>query len=63
MLTLLIIVIVTALIFDFINNFIGAIMGTAVAKTIAGDFTDAVLVTQTVVLSALVGAIVWNLIT
>ncbi|MCK6573058.1 inorganic phosphate transporter [Myxococcota bacterium] len=93
MLTLLAIVVVAALIFDFINgfhdaanaiatvvstgvlhvrtaviiaglfNFIGAIMGTAVAKTIAGDFTDAAMVTQTVVLSTLIGAIVWNLIT
>jgi len=93
MLTLLVIVVVAALIFDFINgfhdaanaiatvvstgvlhvrtavilagvfNFIGAIMGTAVAKTISGDFTDAAMVTQTVVLSTLIGAIVWNLVT
>jgi PiT family inorganic phosphate transporter len=93
MVTLLAVVVVTALIFDFINgfhdaanaiatvvstgvlhvrtaviiaglfNFLGAVMGTAVAKTISGDFTDAALVTQTVVLSALIGAIVWNLVT
>lgn len=93
MLTLLIVVIVVTLIFDFINgfhdaanaiatvvstgvlpvrtavlvagvaNFIGAIMGTAVAKTIANDFTDPALVTLQVILATLIGAIVWNLIT
>jgi len=93
MLTLLIVVIVVTLIFDFINgfhdaanaiatvvstgvlpvrtavlvagvaNFIGAIMGTAVAKTIANDFTDPTLVTLQVILATLIGAIVWNLIT
>lgn len=44
-------------------NFVGAIAGTAVAKTIASGFADPALVTQTVVLSALVGASAWNLIT
>ncbi len=93
MLTLLVIVVVVALVFDFINgfhdaanaiatvvstgvlhvrtavilaglfNFFGAVMGTAVAKTIAGDFTDPATVTQTVMLSTLIGAIVWNLVT
>ncbi len=93
MLTLFIIVVVVAIVFDFVNgfhdaanaiatvvstgvlhvrtavilagvfNFVGAIMGTAVAKTIAGDFTDPKLVTLSVVLGALIGAIVWNLIT
>jgi len=93
MVSLLIAVIITALVFDFINgfhdaanaiatvvstgvlpvrtaviiagifNFIGAIMGTAVAKTIASGFADASDVTQGVVLAALVGAIVWNLLT
>jgi len=93
MVSLLIVVIVTAIIFDFINgfhdaanaiatvvstgvlpvrtavliagafNFIGAITGTAVAKTIAGGFADPAIVTQTVVLAALLGAIIWNLIT
>jgi PiT family inorganic phosphate transporter len=91
--SLLILVIVVALVFDYINgfhdaanaiatvvstgvlpirtavllaamlNFVGAITGTAVAKTIATGFTDPAIVTQTVVLAALVGASVWNLIT
>jgi PiT family inorganic phosphate transporter len=93
MVSLLIVVIVTAIVFDFINgfhdaanaiatvvstgvlpvrtaviiaglfNFIGAITGTAVAKTIASGFADPAIVTQTVVLAALLGAIIWNLIT
>jgi PiT family inorganic phosphate transporter len=93
MLTLLIVVIVVTLIFDFINgfhdaanaiatvvstgvlpvrtavilagiaNFAGAIMGTAVAKTIANGFTDPAMVTLQVVLATLIGAIVWNLLT
>jgi PiT family inorganic phosphate transporter len=93
MVSLVIAVIITALVFDFINgfhdaanaiatvvstgvlpvrtaviiagifNFVGAIMGTAVAKTIASGFADATDVTQSVVLAALVGAIIWNLLT
>jgi PiT family inorganic phosphate transporter len=93
MVSLLVCVIVTAIIFDYINgfhdaanaiatvvstgvlpirtavilagllNFVGAVTGTAVAKTIASGFADPAIVTQTVVLSALVGACIWNLIT
>jgi inorganic phosphate transporter, PiT family len=93
MVSLLVAVILTAIIFDYINgfhdaanaiatsvstgvlpirtavivaalfNFVGAITGTAVAKTIASGFSDPALVTQTVVLSALIGACVWNLLT
>src|SRR3954468_19114525 len=93
MVSLLICVIVTAIIFDYINgfhdaanaiatvvstgvlpirtavllagflNFFGAITGTAVAKTIASGFADPAIVTQTVVLAALIGACIWNLIT
>src|SRR5436190_12712934 len=93
MVSLVIAVIVTALVFDFINgfhdaanaiatvvstgvlpvrtaviiagifNFVGAMTGTAVAKTIASGFADPAIVTQTVVLAALLGAIIWNLIT
>lgn len=93
MVSLLICVVVTAVIFDYINgfhdaanaiatvvstgvlpvrtavilagilNFVGAVTGTAVAKTIASGFADPAIVTQTVVLSALVGACIWNLIT
>ena len=93
MLSLLIAVVITAVVFDFINgfhdaanaiatvvstgvlpvrtavfvagifNFVGAVIGTAVAKTIASGFADPAIVTQLVVLAALLGAIVWNLIT
>ena len=93
MVSLLIAVIITALVFDFINgfhdaanaiatvvstgvmpvrmavvlagllNFAGGIAGTAVAKTIASGFADAGDVTQSVVLAALLGGIVWNLLT
>jgi PiT family inorganic phosphate transporter len=93
MVSLLVVVIITAILFDYINgfhdaanaiatvvstgvlpirtavmmagtfNFVGAITGTAVAKTIASGFADPVIVSQTVVLGALLGAIAWNLIT
>ncbi len=95
MLTLLIVVIVAALVFEFINGFhdtansiatvvatkvltpgqaivlaastnlIGAFMGTAVAKTISTGLIDGdvVNVTSQVIICALLGAIVWNLIT
>jgi len=93
MVSLLVLVIVFAIIFDYINgfhdaanaiatvvstgvlpirtavilagllNFVGAVTGTAVAKTIASGFADPAIVTQTVVLAALVGACIWNLIT
>jgi PiT family inorganic phosphate transporter len=95
MLTLLLVVIFTALLFEFINGFhdtansiatvvatkvltpgqaiilaavtnlIGAFMGTAVAKTIASGLvdTDVVVVTSQVLICALSGAIIWNLIT
>jgi PiT family inorganic phosphate transporter len=91
--TLLVIVVVLALIFDFVNGFhdtanaiatvvstgamrprnailmatvcniAGAFMGTEVAKTLGKDILDPALITQTIVLSALVGAISWNLLT
>lgn len=93
MASVLIAVIVTAIVFDYINgfhdaanaiatvvstgvlplrtaviiagifNFVGAIAGTAVATTIATGFADPGDVSQTVVLSALLGACAWNLIT
>src|SRR3954465_14256092 len=93
MVSLLILVIVAAIVFDYINgfhdaanaiatvvstgvlpvrtavfiagvlNFFGAVTGTAVAKTIASGFADPAIVTQTVVLSALLGASAWNIIT
>jgi PiT family inorganic phosphate transporter len=53
----------TAVIIAGIFNFVGAITGTAVAKTIAAGFAEPANVTQTVVLAALIGACVWNLLT
>jgi len=53
----------TAVVLAGILNFVGAILGTAVAKTIAAGFADAADVTQAVVLAALIGASVWNIIT
>src|SRR6516225_4750666 len=53
----------TAVMIAGVLNFVGAITGTAVAKTIASGFADPSVVTQQVVLAALAGAIVWNLIT
>lgn len=53
----------TAVIIAGALNFVGAVTGTAVAKTIATGFADPALVTQTVVLGALIGASAWNLIT
>jgi PiT family inorganic phosphate transporter len=44
-------------------NLAGAMAGTAVAKTIASGFAAPAIVTQTVILAALIGACVWNLIT
>lgn len=91
--TLLLLVILAALVFEFINGFhdtansiatvvstkvltprqaimlaaitnlIGALWGTAVAKTIASGLIDSSIVSTEVVIAALAGAIVWNLIT
>lgn len=90
---LLILVIIAALIFDYINGFhdtansiatvvstrvlrpsqavtmaailnlMGAFAGVEVAKTIGKGIVDTAAVTQLTVLSALIGAIIWNLIT
>jgi PiT family inorganic phosphate transporter len=93
MLTLFVLVVLFALVFDYINgfhdaanaiatvvstgvlpvrtavlmaavlNFVGACLGTAVAKTIAAGFADPAVVTQVTVLATLLGASVWNLLT
>jgi inorganic phosphate transporter, PiT family len=95
MLTLLLLVILAALIFEFINGFhdtansiatvvatkvltptqavilaattnlIGAFSGTAVAKTISSGLVDTSMVniTSEILICALTGAIIWNLIT
>ncbi len=44
-------------------NFVGALMGTHVAKTIGSGIVDGELVTLTVIFCALSAAILWNLIT
>lgn len=92
-LVLLILILVLAVAFDFINgfhdtanaiatvvatrvltptqailmaaslNFVGAMMGTAVAKTIASGLVPADLATQPAIISALLAAIIWNLVT
>ncbi|MDP3505733.1 MAG: inorganic phosphate transporter [Myxococcales bacterium] len=53
----------TAVLLAAVLNFGGAMAGTAVAKTIASGFADPAQVTQGVVLAALIGASIWNLIT
>jgi PiT family inorganic phosphate transporter len=95
MLTLVLLVVLTALVFEYINGFhdtansiatvvatkvlspmqavalaaatnlVGALWGTAVAKTISSGLVDAQVVTITsqVLICALTGGIVWNLIT
>jgi PiT family inorganic phosphate transporter len=90
---LLILVVVFALAFDYINgfhdtanaiatvvstrvltplqaiimaaslNFVGALVATNVASTIAKGIIDTHMATETVILGALIGAIAWNLIT
>jgi len=44
-------------------NLFGAMAGTAVAKTIASGLVDTNIVTSKVLIAALLGAIIWNLIT
>lgn len=44
-------------------NLVGALAGTAVAKTISGGLVETGVVTMVTVFAALIGAIVWNLIT
>jgi PiT family inorganic phosphate transporter len=53
----------TAIALAAIFNVVGALSGTAVAETVGDGLVDADAVTQPVVLAALIGAIVWNLIT
>jgi PiT family inorganic phosphate transporter len=53
----------TAVFFAALFNLIGAFAGVGVAKTIGGDIADPASITQTVVAAALLGAIIWNLVT
>jgi inorganic phosphate transporter, PiT family len=54
----------TAVVIAGVLNFVGALSGTAVAKTIGGDMVkDVTLITTEVFIAALLGAIFWNLLT
>src|ERR671916_3027246 len=53
----------TAIVLAALLNFLGALTGTAVASTIGKGLIAPGAVTQVVVLSALLGAIAWNLFT
>ncbi|MBI3725871.1 inorganic phosphate transporter [bacterium] len=53
----------TAVMLAAVFNFGGAFLGTAVAKTVGSNIADPSSITQTVIAAALLGAIVWNLIT
>jgi PiT family inorganic phosphate transporter len=44
-------------------NFVGALTGTAVAKTVGSGLIDTNVESQTVIAAALIGAIAWNLLT
>jgi inorganic phosphate transporter, PiT family len=52
-----------AIVMSSIANFVGALTGTAVAKTVGSGLIDTNVESQSVIAAALVGAIVWNLIT
>ena len=52
-----------AVVMAAVTNLIGALWGTAVAKTIASGLVQTQVVTQEVLVCALLGAIVWNLAT
>jgi len=52
-----------AIILCAIFNFIGAFMGTAVAKTVGANIVDQANIKQWVILGVLISAIIWNLIT
>jgi inorganic phosphate transporter, PiT family len=53
----------TAVILGAFLNLVGACLSTAVAKTISGGFFDDQLITASIILAGLIGAIVWNLMT
>ncbi|MDV3425828.1 MAG: inorganic phosphate transporter [Bacillota bacterium] len=52
-----------AILMSAVLNLVGALTSTSVAKTVGADIVNPSSVPQTVVLAALMGAIVWNLIT
>ena len=52
-----------AVVLAAVTNLLGAMVGTAVAKTIASGLVDTTIVSSEVLICALLGAIVWNLTT
>src|SRR4051812_31715960 len=52
-----------AIILAATTNLIGALTGTAVAKTVAAGLVETSVVTSQVLICALLGAIIWNLVT
>jgi PiT family inorganic phosphate transporter len=52
-----------AIVMSAAANFVGALTGTAVAKTVGSGLIDTNVESQTVIAAALVGAIFWNLLT
>jgi PiT family inorganic phosphate transporter len=53
----------TAIMMAAVLNFVGALISTKVATTIAKGIANPRYITDTVVLAAVIGAIIWNLIT
>ena len=53
----------TAVLIAAVLNLVGACLSTEVAKTISGGFFDDSLISASVILAGLVGAIIWNLLT
>src|SRR4030042_2027538 len=52
-----------AVVMAAVLNMVGALSGTAVAKTVGAGIVQAVSITQVTIISALIAAIVWDLIT
>ncbi|MSU57281.1 MAG: inorganic phosphate transporter [Pedosphaera sp.] len=52
-----------AIVLAAFTNLLGAMWGTAVAKTVASGLVDTKIVTSEILVCALLGAIVWNLLT
>jgi PiT family inorganic phosphate transporter len=52
-----------AIVLSTVFNLIGALAGTAVAKTIGAGLVDTQYITLTTIMCALLGAIIWNLLT
>jgi len=52
-----------AILMSAVLNLVGALTSTSVAKTVGADIVNPSSIPQTVVLAALMGAIIWNLIT